>query len=91
MTRHYYAEYRHYGLRNISDCDMLMQFQTKEERDAKVEQINNADYFNPRAWAVTVREASQRYRINDFNDLDRCHEAYDKTSYNRPYFEIHTR
>ena len=91
MIKHYYAEYRHYGLHTVSDCDMLMQFQTKEERNDKVEQINNADYFNPRARAVTVREASLRYRINDFNDADRCHEAYDKTSYNRPYFEIHTK
>lgn len=59
----FYAEFCPYGIRTISDGDMLMAFETREERDEMVESINYAhsERVDGCAVAVTTREVSHRY------------------------------
>ena len=64
----FYAEYHPYGIYTDCDSDQLMQFDTRTDRDYIVDQINDAsDDCNPRAIAVTTREARRRYNLRRYN------------------------
>lgn len=89
VSRHYYAEFSPYGIRTLSEGDRLMRFDSREERDAMVDTINDADLFVfPRAQEVTLREVAHRYRVSDFHDADRRMEGYPRTCRGRCYHEI---
>lgn len=86
----FYAEFCPRGINTIADGDMLMQFETKRERDEMVERINAAHYDKPEgaAQAVTRRDVAHRYNFNDFNS-ERCREVYGlKTCCDKYFWEI---
>ena len=64
----FYAEYCPYGLRTISDCDKVMQFVTRAERDEMVQRINAAHWDSVEGVCapITRKEAAKSYRIQDF-------------------------
>ncbi len=68
-ARRWYAEYRRYGFNARSDCDSLMVFDTREQRDAVVEALNGdgrTDHIEEGvARAITRKEASKDYRTQD--------------------------
>lgn len=92
-TRHaYYAEFCPYGLNSISDGDRLMVFDSAEERDEMVERLNKCDgnrhIVEGVACAITRKEASRIYRLQDFGtEYER--EVYGlRTCENRCFFEV---
>lgn len=91
----FYAEFCPSGTKTISDCDTLMGFDTREERDEIVDRINavvDIEASDDRAQAVTVREVSHRYDIRKFRDDPwwiYCHEVNGlRTCKGKPFFEI---
>ena len=93
--QHYYAEFRPYGIRTISEGMQLYRFDTRAERDEWVERMSRYPYCHPyrHQWhAVTVREISHRYDLrkfdNDpFNYYCHQHEGAARTSAGRiPYY-----
>lgn len=65
----FYAEYCPYGTDTISDCNALLRFATKAERDDAVERINDGS-DNDLAIAVTTRSIAHCYNVNDFSNPD---------------------
>lgn len=94
-ARRYYAEFCPHGLNCLSDGDTLMVFETAEERDEMVRELNE----NPRrsyiaegvARAITRKEASKTYRTQDLGtEYER--EVYGlRTSAGRNFFEVGTK
>lgn len=68
-ARRWYAEHCPYGLNTISDGDTLMVFDTPEERDWMVDELNgdvrNQHIIEGVARAITRKEAAKTYRTQD--------------------------
>lgn len=87
----FYAEFCPYGIHTISADDVLMRFETREERDDMVKSINDAhiESVDGCAVAVTTREVAHRYNLNDFKNDNASEVPHLRTCKDRCVFEIH--
>lgn len=94
----FYAEYSPYGCRTLSDGDVLLCFDTREERDAKVEELNDRhpELSDGVCRAVTVRQVRHRYDFNYIRGFDPWGEQYrevtdDPTNAGNTFFRLEQR
>ena len=86
----FYAEFCPYGINSISNGDTLMAFDTRKERNEMVNRINEANSWNIDgcAVAVTTREVSHRYNLNDFSNGNASEVPHLRTCNGKRFFEI---
>ncbi len=88
----YYAEFKINGIDGKANSgDSVFQFETKRERDEMVERWNELynDVLIEVCRPITRKEAAKAYRVQDFDNADRCKEvSHPRTCAGRCFFEV---
>ncbi len=91
-ARRWYAEHCPYGLNTVSEGNTLMVFDTAEERDEMVKELNEADgnllIVEGVARAITRKEAAETYRTQDLFTWYEQEVPHLRTCHGRCFFQV---